>query len=51
MADDRITLPGSGGGLIRYFDEYKSKLELSPWVVVGAIFAVIIFEFMLHSFY
>lgn len=51
MADEKITLPGSGGGLIRYFDEYKSKIEFGPWVVVGAIIVVIMFEFVLYSFY
>lgn len=51
MADDKITLPGSGGGLIRYFDEYKSKIEFGPWVVVWIIGAVILLEFMLYNFY
>ena len=51
MAEERITLPGSGGGIIRYSDEYKSKFEFGPWVVVGAIIAFIILEFMLYLFY
>ncbi|MBS3095286.1 preprotein translocase subunit Sec61beta [Candidatus Woesearchaeota archaeon] len=48
MADDRIRMPSSGGGLVRYFEDYKSKIELSPMLVVILIIAVIIIEVLLH---
>ncbi len=40
MAKDKINLPSGMGGLVRYFDEYKSKYQLSPGHVV--VLAVII---------
>ncbi|MFA5887786.1 MAG: preprotein translocase subunit Sec61beta [Candidatus Nanoarchaeia archaeon] len=42
MADDKIRMPSSGGGLIRYYDEYKSKYEFPPIYVVVAVAAVIV---------
>ncbi len=28
MAQDKISMPSGIGGLVRYFDEYKSKFEI-----------------------
>jgi len=50
MADNRIQMPSSSGGLVRYFDDIKSKLSFSPYVVVGLIVLVIIIEFILHKY-
>lgn len=47
---ERIQLPSSGGGLVRYFDDYKSKIEIKPIVVIIAIIIVILFELYLHNF-
>lgn len=47
---DRIQMPSSMGGLVRYFDEYKSKIELSPGVVIVLIILVILIEVALHRF-
>lgn len=47
MADNKIHMPSSGGGLIRYYDEYKSKIEIKPEYVIGAIVVVIILGFIL----
>jgi len=47
---ERINMPTSGGGLVRYFDDYKSKLEITPIVVVIAIAVIIAVELYLHSF-
>ena len=49
MADDKLRIPSSGGGIIRYFEDYKSKIEITPTVIVGAIVAVIIIEIILHA--
>lgn len=38
---DRLNVPASSGGLVRYFDEYKSKIQVKPEVVVIAIILVI----------
>ena len=48
MADNRISIPSSGGGIVRYFDDYKSKIEFTPMVVVVLIVAVILVEIILH---
>lgn len=47
---DKIQMPQSGGGLVRYFDDYKSKIEFKPMVIVIAIVAVIVLELYLHYF-
>ena len=48
MADDRITMPSSQGGLVRYFNEYKSKIQIKPIHVVALVFAVIVLELLLR---
>ncbi len=50
MADNKITLPQSGGGIVRYLEGYKSKIEFSPWVIVTIIIAIIVFEIILQQF-
>ena len=49
MTDNKINLPGSGGGLVRYFDDYKSKLEIKPIAVIIAITIVILVEVYLYK--
>ncbi|MBI2145224.1 preprotein translocase subunit Sec61beta [Candidatus Woesearchaeota archaeon] len=48
MADDRITMPSSQGGLVRYYNEYKSKLQIKPVHVVALVIAVIFLELLLR---
>ena len=38
------------GGLVRYFDEVKSKIEFSPGVVIILCFAIIAIIVLLHYF-
>ncbi|MEW6062746.1 MAG: preprotein translocase subunit Sec61beta [Nanoarchaeota archaeon] len=49
MADDKIRLPSSGGGLVRYFEDYKSKMEFKPHYVIAFIVLVIIIELVLYK--
>jgi len=50
MADE--TGLGAGfGGLMRYNEEYNSKLKFGPGVVVAMIIGVIIFVVGLNVFY
>lgn len=49
MAGDRISIPQSTGGLIRYFDEYKSKLQIRPGLIIVLVILVIIIEIFLHT--
>ena len=48
MANDRMQMPSSGAGLTRYFDDYKSKIELKPEHVIVLIILVIIVEIILN---
>ncbi|MCX8146968.1 MAG: preprotein translocase subunit Sec61beta [Candidatus Woesearchaeota archaeon] len=48
MARDRISMPSGMGGLVRYFDEYKSKIQIKPGHVVVLIAIFILIEIVLH---
>jgi preprotein translocase subunit Sec61beta len=49
MADNKISMPQSGGGLIRYFDDYKSKIMLDKnWIMI-ALVVVIVVEILLQK--
>ena len=48
MADNRINMPSGMGGLVRYFDDYKSKIEFKPEHIVVAVVLVIIAEILLN---
>lgn len=50
MADEQISMPSSQGGLVRYFNEYKSKIRIKPIHVVAFAGAVIVIELMLKIF-
>lgn len=39
---DRISMPSSVGGIVRYMDESTSNVELSPMVVIYVIATVVI---------
>lgn len=46
---DKIQMPSSGGGIVRYFDDYKSKIEFKPIYIIAFIIIVIIIEMILWS--
>ncbi len=46
MAQEKITMPSGIGGLMRYFDEYKSKIRIKPGhiiIMVVVVMAIMIF--------
>lgn len=47
MADEQISMPSSQGGLVRYFNEYKSKIRIKPIHVVAFAVTVIVIELLL----
>lgn len=47
---DKVSMPSSQGGLVRYFDEYKSKIEFRPGYIVLFVILVIILEVLLHLY-
>jgi len=46
--DNKIHMPSGMGGLVRYFDEYKSKIEFKPGHIIILVIAVIIIIMALH---
>lgn len=50
MAEEKISMPSSQGGLVRYYNEYKSKVQVKPIHVVVAVVVVIVVELGLKVF-
>lgn len=50
MAQDKIQMPSGMGGLVRYFDEYKSKIEFKPGHIIILAVAIIIIMIILYTF-
>ena len=50
MAQDRISMPSGMGGLVRYFDEYKSKIKFKPGHVIVICAVVIIIMLVLYTY-
>ena len=50
MGKGKISIPSGIGGIVRYFDEFRSKLEIKPVHVVILIIIVIILELILHHY-
>jgi len=44
---NRINLPAGFGGLVRYSEEYASKINLSPAQVIGFILFIILVRILL----
>ena len=40
--DNKIQMPGVFGGLMKYDEEYKSRIVLSPATVVGYVILIIV---------
>jgi preprotein translocase subunit Sec61beta len=47
---DKIRMPSGMGGLTRYFDEYRSKVEIAPGHVIVLAIIVMIIVIVLHYF-
>ena len=50
MAQDKVSMPSSQGGLMRYFDDYKSKIEFKPGHIIVLCIVVIIIMVILHAY-
>ena len=50
MAQDKVSMPSGIGGLVRYFEEYKSKIHFKPGFIIIFVIVVIIIELILHSY-
>ncbi|PIN69043.1 hypothetical protein COV93_07020 [Candidatus Woesearchaeota archaeon CG11_big_fil_rev_8_21_14_0_20_43_8] len=45
-----VRMPSGMGGLIRYFDEYRSKIAISPGTVIVLAIMVMVVVILLHMF-
>ncbi len=50
MGQDKISMPSGMGGLVRYFDEYKSKIEFKPGHIVILCIIVIVIMIILYTY-
>ena len=46
--DNKIQMPTSGGGLVRYSDSSKSKYQFKPEHVILLVVIVILIQIFLH---
>lgn len=47
---EQVRMPSGMGGLVRYFDDFKTKISLSPILIMVLIISVIVLEYILHNF-
>ena len=50
MGQDKIQMPSGIGGLVRYFDEYKSKIEFRPGHIIVLCVVVILIMILLYTY-
>lgn len=48
--NDKVNMPSSTAGITRYFDEFKSKITLTPGHVVVMCIVVMAIVIALHMF-
>jgi preprotein translocase subunit Sec61beta len=47
--NEKVSIPSSQGGLVRYFDDYKSNIEFKPGYIILFVVLIIIIEIILHT--
>lgn len=47
---EKISMPSSGGGLVRYFEEYKSKIRFRPGNIIVLAIIIVIIMIILHIY-
>ena len=48
--NDKVRLPSSGAGITQYFDETKSKYELTPMHVIIMGIAAVVLVLIMRAF-
>jgi len=51
MADNSIQMPGSFGGLMRFQEEYSSRIKFTPTHVIAFVVLVVAFRVFLEFWY
>lgn len=47
---NKVSMPMSGAGITRYFDDYKSKIEFKPGHVIFLAVVIILLVIILNAF-
>jgi len=50
-SDNKISMPGAFGGLMRYDEEYATKFPMKPAHVIGFVILIVLFRIALNWFY
>ncbi len=50
MAREKTTLPPTGAGLMRFFDEDTRAIKISPKGVIALTLILVAIEVLLHAF-
>ncbi|WP_457751932.1 preprotein translocase subunit Sec61beta [Thermococcus sp.] len=50
MAREKTTLPPTGAGLMRFFDEDTRAIKISPKGVIALTLILVAVEILLHAF-
>ena len=50
MSSDKISMPSGMGGLVRYFDEYHSKITFKPGHIIILCLAVMTIMIFLYIY-
>jgi len=48
--DNKIAMPSGMGGLMRYFDEYKSRIRIKPGHIIIMCIVVIVIMVFLYTY-
>lgn len=51
MAENKISMPGPFGGLMRYDEEYNSRFMITPVQALGFVIAIVLFVLALKLFW
>ncbi len=51
MAEQKIQMPAGFGGLMRFDEEFKSKIMIKPVHVIGFVIVIIAFRILLQFIY
>jgi preprotein translocase subunit Sec61beta len=50
-SENKISLPGAFGGLMRYDEEYESRFMFTPMQIIGFVIVIVVFVILLKLFW
>ena len=50
-SDNKISMPGAFGGLMRYDEEYENKFIFTPMQIMGFLIGIVLFVILLKLFW